>query len=657
LFEIESRKFLIMPQVAFLLVLILAAPIVFGLRIKSKGEEDRKVQPSVQRAASHVSDASDIAAEPSTQRHVSGSSSASKLSAAARPTLLVVGSLNLDIIIEIDRLPAKGETVVARKSNAETALGGKGANQAIAAARLGATDGPICEFVCNFGNDAHAQRMERILAAAGLRLDACEHTEASASGQGIAMLQDGGAVSAIVLGGSNDDWTDERARALAGRVRGASALLLQREIPESVNTILAAVAHEAGVPVVYDVGGADRPMPDALLKLITYICPNETELKRLTSMPTGSRAEVIAAAKSLQARGAANVLVTLGADGSLLLRADGTLIEQAAVPIPGGKMIDATGAGDAFRAAFAIALVEGRTIAEGMRFGAAAGAIAVSRFGAEPSLPTRAEVEALLAGKPLPARATPAQPATALHTPPALRQTKRPPPPLHGDFSETSWAASARGECPLSFGSRLNSMKDRPELWNGPLDVLGLIARQGHVEGLGLVDFNFPQHLRSLQPEQVTGALAKAKLKAGAICMRYEKEHQLGALTHPDPTLRRKAIELTKEGARWAQLLGANELVIWSAFDGYDYPPRRACKCSSRRAHPFPTGTITRIRWTTARCGRGSSRRSVRSATRSRRCVSRSSGRAPTRIRACSPCPRRAPRCCSHRRSTVPILG
>ncbi len=95
-----------MPQVAFMLIL---APIVFGLRIKSKGEEDRKVQPSVQRAASHVSDASDIAAEPSTQRHVSGSSSASKLSAAARPTLLVVGSLNLDIIIEIDRLPAKGE--------------------------------------------------------------------------------------------------------------------------------------------------------------------------------------------------------------------------------------------------------------------------------------------------------------------------------------------------------------------------------------------------------------------------------------------------------------------------------------------------------------------------------------------------------------------
>ena len=159
-----------MPQLSAFLLMFL--PIVFGLRITSKGEEDRKAQPSMQRAASHVSDAADIAAEPSTQRHVSGAISASKLSAAPRPTLLVVGSLNLDIIIEIDRLPAKGETVVARKSNAETALGGKGANQAIAAARLGATDGPICEFVCNFGNDAHAQRMERILAAAGLGLDA-----------------------------------------------------------------------------------------------------------------------------------------------------------------------------------------------------------------------------------------------------------------------------------------------------------------------------------------------------------------------------------------------------------------------------------------------------------------------------------------------------
>jgi len=128
------------------------------------------------------------------------------------------------------------------------------------------------------------------------------------------------------------------------------------------------------------------------------------------------------------------------------------------------------------------------------------------------------------------------------------------------------------GECPLAFGSRLNSMKDRPDLWEGAtLDTLGLIARQGTVAGLGLVDFNYPQHLKHVGVEDAKAALAKAGLKAGAICMRYEKEHQLGAFTHPDPALRRKAIELTKEGARWARALGANELVVWSAFDGYDY--------------------------------------------------------------------------------------
>jgi len=100
---------------------------------------------------------------------------------------------------------------------------------------------------------------------------------------------------------------------------------------------------------------------------------------------------------------------------------------------------------------------------------------------------------------------------------------------------------------------------------------LGLIARQGTIKGLGMVDFNYPQHLRDVTPEQTRAALDQARLKAGAVCMRYEKEHQLGALTHPQENLRRKAIELTKEGARWAQNLGASELVVWSAFDGYDY--------------------------------------------------------------------------------------
>ena len=164
--------------------------------------------------------------------------------------------------------------------------------------------------------------------------------------------------------------------------------------------------------------------------------------------------------------------------------------------------------------------------------------------------------------------------ATGGDSAPSSSSTRAKPPPLHGSFDEASWAKSAKdGYCPLKFGSRLNSMKDRADLWKdeGPLDWKGLVARQGTVEGLDLVDFNYPQHVKDVSAEDAKAALDEAGLKAGAICMRYEKEHGLGALTHPDEGLRRKAIDMTVAGGKYALALGANELVIWSAFDGYDY--------------------------------------------------------------------------------------
>ena len=411
--------------------------------------------------------------------------------ASARKPLLVVGSLNLDSIIEVDRLPTSGENVVARKPNAATALGGKGANQAIAAARLARGDDTASgvEFVCQFGNDAHAAQLERVLADSGVRLGACGRSTEQSSGQGLVFLEPDGSVAAVVLGGSNEAaWTEAFARTLTERVAASSALLLQREIPEAVNEILAAAAHAAGVPVIYDVGGAERPLPESLLALLTYVCPNETELARLTSMPTASRDEVLAAARSLRDRGASNVLVTLGAEGALLLTSAGQVLEQPALAVPGGTVVDATGAGDAFRAAFATALTEGRPLGECLRFASAAGAVAVSRLGAEPSLPTRDECDAVLAGKELPPKSHAPRPATApaaadgssssvaaTAIPTASTGTAsagqargdgKPPPPLHGTFDDAAWAASdERGVCPLRFGSRLNSMSARPELW------------------------------------------------------------------------------------------------------------------------------------------------------------------------------------------------
>lgn len=132
---------------------------------------------------------------------------------------------------------------------------------------------------------------------------------------------------------------------------------------------------------------------------------------------------------------------------------------------------------------------------------------------------------------------------------------------------------------PYLFASRLNSMKDRTDLCKDGEDkgVLGYITRQGRIKGLNLVDFNYPQHITSPivtseLKEELMSALNQAGLKCGAICLRFPKEFQAGAFTNPSAVLRKRAIQLTKEACEWSIALGANEVVVWSAYCGYDYP-------------------------------------------------------------------------------------
>lgn len=452
--------------------------------------------------------------------------------------VVVVGSLNADIIVPVDRLPVKGETVVARDDDdaGKVFCGGKGANQAVAAQRLGAKS----MLVCQFGDDAHAAFLEEELVRSGVDVSRCGRCD-KPSGQGLVMLQKDGSVSSIVIRGSNEGWYTEGVN-YSNIVKGASCVMLQREIPEGVNEAVADAAAKAGIPVFQDVGGEERPISDQHLKKCTYLCPNETELKRLTGMETSTDEEVLKAARALIARGAQNVLVTLGGDGSVLVSSGGTVIRQKTCPLPGGagaKVVDETGAGDAFRAAFAVSIAEGKDEAEALEIASAAGAIAVSRMGAVPSLPHREETLKL--------------------------KTDALSPGLRGG------GPSLDEGFPLEFGSRLNSMKDRSDLWSGGKDVWGWVDRQGTIKGLDLVDFNYPQHLEGKSFDDARGALAKNGLKAGAICMRFPKEMQAGAYTHPDPAMRQRAIDLTIEGGNWAKELGAKELVIWSAFCGYDY--------------------------------------------------------------------------------------
>uniref|UniRef100_A0A7S0WT08 Ribokinase n=1 Tax=Chlamydomonas leiostraca TaxID=1034604 RepID=A0A7S0WT08_9CHLO len=521
---------------------------------------------------------------------------AAKASSATPGHILIVGSINVDITVQLDRLPMRSETKAALKPSPTLAVGGKGANQAAAASLLAGPGAPAPRFVCRLGDDAHLAWLRAELAKVGVDTSASEVVPHMTTGQGIVWLDAEGAATSVVLGGANTEgWPSDapQLRALAGSlVQGASALMLQREVPERVNEAFAEAARAAGILVLLDAGGSGAPISPALLAAVDAVCPNEQELQVLTGLPTSTEEEVVAAAQALLDQGARGVLVTLEARGSLLLQgaapAGGHIpgasrvVRQPALPVPGGVVRDATAAGDAFRAAFATALVEGGSVEDAMRLAAAAGAIAVSRMGAMPSLPTREEVAELLqeVGHALPAAST----TTGSCAPDDAALEQQPAAGAAGSKAATgstsaAGAADNEGGFPLLFGARLNSMRARSDLAqqgsdskSGQGGVLGWVARQGLVQGLGVVYFNYPEHLEGLTLAQVTESLEAAGLKAGGIAMRFPlPRFRAGALSNPDPELRAAAVELGTRGCQWASDLGASQLVVWSATDGYDY--------------------------------------------------------------------------------------
>jgi ribokinase len=304
---------------------------------------------------------------------------------AMRP-LVVLGSVNADLYVEIDRLPLPGETLPG--GGAAVRPGGKGANQAAAAARLGC---PV-RFVGQVGSDTFAADLRAALA--GARVDtAALATVPGPTGQAFILLQRGGENSIIIVGGANRAW-DAPPAGFADLLAGAGTLLLQREVPPSVNLAAARAARGAGIPVVLDAGGDDGPLPAELLPLLTVVSPNESELARLTGMPTGTHDEVLAAARALQAAGCGTVLVKLGARGCLLVGRE--VLAQDAFRVP---VVDTTGAGDCFTGAYTAALIAGLPEGERLRQACAAAALCVQGKGALPSMPDGAAVAAFLAAR------------------------------------------------------------------------------------------------------------------------------------------------------------------------------------------------------------------------------------------------------------------
>ncbi|KAL6006371.1 hypothetical protein ACLOJK_037322 [Asimina triloba] len=325
------------------------------------------------------------------------------------PPLVVVGSANADIYVEIQRLPRVGETISAKA--AQNLAGGKGANQATCAAKLFYPT----YFIGQVGRDAHGKLITDALDAGGVHLRYIKIVEDAPTGHAVVMLLSGGQNSIIIVGGANMScWPSQLPADDLELVRNAGMVLLQREIPDWVNAQVAKVrllvvdylvanasgqmaimvARSAAVPVILDAGGMEGDIPEELLNSVDILSPNETELARLTGLPTETFEQVTEAASKCNKMGVKQVLVKLGSKGSALFVEGENPIQQPIIPV--SKVLDTTGAGDTFTAAFAVASVEGKSRKECLKFAAAAASLCVQVKGAIPSMPDRKAVMELL---------------------------------------------------------------------------------------------------------------------------------------------------------------------------------------------------------------------------------------------------------------------
>jgi ribokinase len=303
-------------------------------------------------------------------------------------SIVVVGSLNMDLTVSVRERPRTGETVLA--SDVRYAGGGKGANQAIAAARLGAG----VDMVGKVGDDPFGATLIRNLGADGVGTAGVKVEPGVSSGVAFITIDAAGENQIIVSPGANARLTPEDVRAHAELISGARVLLLQLEIPLATVQAAAELAHKHGVTVILDPAPA-QPLPEELLRLVDFLTPNEHEAAGLSGQPITDLKSARLAAAKLLSRGPRHVLLKLGERG--VIYASGNRFEHLpAFPV---QAVDTTAAGDAFGAAFAVAWLEEGDIYRALTFANAVGALAVTRPGAQPSLPYRKEVEMFLAAR------------------------------------------------------------------------------------------------------------------------------------------------------------------------------------------------------------------------------------------------------------------
>jgi len=299
--------------------------------------------------------------------------------------IIVVGSSNTDMIVKVPRIPKPGETILGGKFS--TAAGGKGANQAVAASRAG---GDVT-FIARVGDDMFGQQAYSGFKEDQIDVGYVETDKVEPSGVALIFVDEKGENSIAVASGANAKLSPEDVNEAAELIQSADILLMQLETPLETIRRAAEIAAGAGVKVILNPAPA-MPIDDPLLSTLTIITPNESEAELLTGIPVTDVDSAEKAAMALLERGLEVVIITLGSKGALIKTK-----EQKQL-ISGFKVdaVDATAAGDVFNGSLAVAIAEGKSLEDAVRFANAAAALSVTKLGAQPSVPKRDEIERFL---------------------------------------------------------------------------------------------------------------------------------------------------------------------------------------------------------------------------------------------------------------------
>ena len=308
------------------------------------------------------------------------------MNASGSPVIVVLGGINMDLVATSARMPEVGETVFGRSFH--TAPGGKGANQAVAAARLGAE----VRMVGRVGDDQFGPTLLEGMRAEGIDVSGVSVDPVNPSGVALILLDDQAQNIIVAVYGANMACDEQEDLSVRGALKGADVLLLQLEVPLPVAIRAAALAKEMGVIVVWDPAPALDMGQDAY-RLCDVLTPNQVEAEFLTGIAVTDPDSAERAAKALVDQGAPAAVAKLGEGGAFYSAGD----ERGFVPAFDVNAVDSVAAGDAFAAGLGVALAEGQPLTDAVTFGSAVGALAVTKSGAQEAMPFRHEVDALLA--------------------------------------------------------------------------------------------------------------------------------------------------------------------------------------------------------------------------------------------------------------------